>query len=249
MKLGWRKDPHDPRDHSASGLFGTGPVPASSSNGDLILSILSQTNQDCTANGVAQAIRANHVLQGVQNPPLLSRRMLYRLTRNADNLGDADEGAYIRSCFSVLNKIGFCPEEIWPYDKPVNANPNLRALRAAYDQKAPTSYKRIFETGSTRVDVVKRALAARHLVTFGTQIAKTFGTTPFGIPLDPPVGQPWAGGHCMTAVDHAGDAFRIVNSWGETWGNAGFILFSADYIKWSETNDLWIVEKAARYSA
>jgi C1A family cysteine protease len=53
-----------------------------------------------------------------------------------------------------------------------------------------------------------------------------------------------AGGHCMTVQDHEGDAFRIVNSWGEDWGAGGRCVFSADMLAWGASEDFWIVDRS-----
>lgn len=247
MKCGWQKDPPDARDHSASELFGaTGPVPPAADNSILIGDRLDQTNQDCVANGIAVAVRGSHILKGVVAPKLLSRRFLYRAARRMGGQGDDDAGTFIRVGFDVLNKLGFCPEDDWPYTQAVNANPNQLALRAAIDQRAPTSYRRIFETGSARIDMIKRALAAHHLVVFGQQIGAEMDNPAKGAILDIPTG-PILGGHCMVVYGYDGDVFNVVNSWSRGWGDDGCIRFTAARMAWPATDDLWSVDAAAPF--
>ncbi len=244
MRTGWQKDPEDKRDHSASELFGAAaPFPESANNALLIGDRLDQTNNDCVANGIAVAVRASHILKGISSPPLLSRRFLYRAARKMGDQGDADVGAFIRCGFDALNKLGFCPEDSFPYDLDVNSTPNQYALRAAFDQRAPTSYRRIFETGSARVDMIKRAIAAHHLVVFGTLIGEEMRNPAPGAVLGIPVG-PILGGHCMAVYGYDGDVFNVVNSWGMAWSEDGCVKMSADRLAWPETQDLWTVEAA-----
>lgn len=248
-KLGWVPEPDDIRDWSASERLGSaGPVPVRCDNSELVLSILDQGQySSCVANAAVQAIRASHVRQGAKNPPLASRLFTYFISRRMHGAELRDEGTYVRSCFGAVAKVGFCPEEAWPYSEDVNQMPSFGALRSAVDQRHPTEYRKIYEGGSARVDMVKRALAAGQLVVFGTDIASPFINATDEVVL-PPVGLPILGGHAMVAVSYDRDVFRVANSWSESWGDRGYFSMSADYMAWSQTRDLWIVTAAPVFS-
>jgi C1A family cysteine protease len=246
-KLGWVPEPPDARDLPASERLGSaGPVPQSSDNGNLILSILDQGHlSSCVANATVQALRASHVKQGAINPPLASRLFAYYIARRMHGAEKTDAGTYVRSCFAAISKVGFCPEYAWPYNEDVNQMPGIGALRLAMDQRQPTEYRRIFETGSQRVDAVKRALAAGHLVVFGTQIDAAFFAVKDEV-VSVPSGAV-VGGHAMTITQHEGDVFKVCNSWSSDWGDRGFWSMSADYVAWFGTSDLWICEASPRF--
>jgi len=256
-KLGYRRDPRkrpgETPDRDATVKLKAAPVPADSDNGRLIVDILDQGNLgSCVANGGFQAVRGSQVKQGVQNPVLGSRLFGYWFARAYDHETDEDSGTFIRNFFGAINKFGFPPETVWPYsddDHTFTIMPSMAAVDAAYDQRSPTEYLRIYSTGQARIDDIKRALGAGYLVVFGTSVSVDFTSVPPGdTPINPPVGLQIAGGHCMVIVDHKSDDFRICNSWSKDWNQGGFCHFSADYLAWDQTDDLWIVETAPLYS-
>lgn len=245
--LGWRPDPFDSRDHGAHDKLGSGPVPPAATCRPYIVSVLDQgAASSCVANAILQAVRADHVRQGVASPVLGSRLFGYYVSRAYHNETHVDGGTYLRTFFASLVKFGFCPETAWPYDLvDLNKMPPADAFRQAFDQKTPTSYSRIMSQGGERVLAIKRAIAAGHVVCFGTDIATDFFGDKGEVPIAPPTGKQIAGGHAMAVVGYDGDAFEIVNSWGTGWGDGGFCKFSAEYLAASCTRDLWIVESAA----
>ena len=260
--LGYLPDPPKAEDWSATEALGLGPVPASADNSDLVPSLLNQGGLgSCTANAAAYAIRASMLVLGVLNPEFISRLFLYYLARATHGMALVDSGSYLRAIFEVANKFGFCPESIWPYTdqtmpeadgrpaKPFRM-PSQKALRAAYDQHAPTEYRRIWETGYDRIDVIKRALAARQLVVFGTDVSSSFvnGASGGAGALPPPVSEPIAGGHAMCLARFKGDDFEGPNSWGTFGDLGGWFRFSADYLAWERTRDLWIVKYAPPFA-
>lgn len=253
LRTGWFPDAPDQRDRSAEEvLAAAGPLPDFASWRSLIVDVLDQgATSSCVANAIMQAIRASHRRQGVERPELGSRLFGYRLSRALHGNADDDGGTYLRTFFKALNQFGFPRESVWPFDLGlVNASPSWVAKRAALDQSRPPVYRRIYSSGAERVTDVKRALSLGHLVCFGTDVSVTFASSGFRQigPVDPPVGQAIAGGHAMCVVGYDGDTFDVVNSWGEGWNRGGYVALSADYLAWSQTRDLWIVESAPVFS-
>lgn len=258
--LGWLPDPlkrpGEKPDFDAEELLGLDPAPPSADNRNLIAGVLDQGNLgSCVANAGFQAIRANHIKQGValDQARLGSRLFGYYVSRAYHHDTGRDTGTHLRTFFQALNKFGWPPEEVWPYEdvfKNFKRMPPTKAFMAAFDQKSPTTYRRIYDTGSERVDAVKRALAKGLLVVFGTDVGVPFlNLKDDHQPLPPPIDDTIAGGHAMCIVGYDGDNFDVVNSWGTGWGSSGWCRFSADYLTWGSTRDIWIVEHAPRYSA
>jgi hypothetical protein len=216
-------------------------------NGSVLVS-----GNSCVANAVMQAVRASQVKHGAVNPPLGSRLWTYYLARAMSNEQNEDNGTFIRNAFSAIVKLGFPPEYEMPYSDQGDAfrtPPSPDVVRAAYDQRQPTEYHRILTTGRARVDDVKRALRQEYLVCFGTSVSDRFCSNDLGFgSVPPPIRESIAGGHAMTIVGHIGNAFDVVNSWGTGWGDRGFWTMSADYLAWSETDDLWVCQAAPNFS-
>lgn len=259
------KAPGEKPDFDSRLLLRAAPVPRVSRNRDLIVEILNQGRfGSCTANAIMQAVRASHVEQwrhaGIGGvPPLGSRLWTYYFARALSGDTDRDVGSYLRLAFQALNQHGFCPESAWPYVEAGDVwrtMPSKSAIRAAFDQRSAGStgfpYYRIFEEGDERIAMVKRALGARQLVVFGTDVSDEFVNGDFGTqPVDPSIGHR-AGGHAMVAVEHedgivsANDVVLCASSWGEEWGERGYYKATPDSI--SKWRDIWIVRVAPRYS-
>lgn len=255
-RLGWLPDPpkltgEKPDLLAAPILKAAPPPPPSASIRNLVTGVLDQKALgSCVSNAIMQAVRCSHVKQGIANPELGSRLFGYYLSRAYHHDTGNDSGTYLRLFFQSLLKFGFCRESIWPYsdlDGRWRKMPSGAAFRAAHDQKNPTVYRRINETGADRLDAIKRAIAGGYAVCFGTDVDNAFCSNLLKEPVRPPVGN-IAGGHAMMVGGYDGDVFEICNSWGKGWGDQGWVRFSGDYLAWDGTRDLWILEQAPRYS-
>lgn len=257
--LGYRPDqlkrPGEVQDTDAVELLRTLPAPpASASATALVGERLDQgILGSCVFNAIMLSIRANHVRQGIPDPKLGSRLFGYYLSRAYHHQTGEDSGTFLRMGYQALNKFGFCPEEDWSYDdgpEKFKRMPPQSAFRKAFDQKSPTIYRRIYSYGAERLADIKRAIAAGHLVSFGTDVTVDFTGQISGTePLAPPsAGQAIAGGHAMCFCAYDGDVFTVVNSWGHGWGDDGFCRFSKEYVTWDRTGDLWTVEHSPNFS-
>lgn len=256
-KLGYlpdpRKRPNETPDKDADEVLSAAPVPPSSDNVALTKVVDQGGLGSCVANAIGQAVYGSHRKQGVQSPKFLSRLFAYYVSRLYHHETNRDSGTFLRTCIAGLNKFGFCPEDVWPYDdgpSKFKRMPPTAVFHAAFDQRSPTVYHRIYSEGRDRLDDIKRALGKGYLVAFGTDVSNDFcsdvGTDK---PIDPPVGKTIAGGHAMCFVGHQGDTFKVINSWGTNWGLTGYCDFTGDYVAWGGTRDIWIIEHAPRYSS
>lgn len=262
--LGWRPDPPKDvaEDFSASQVLKASRIPKSASNRELV-DILDQGNLgSCTANAAMQAIRASQLVHGAPaDVEFGSRLFAYYFARALTHETGVDSGTYLRAIFEVTNKFGFCPESAWEYDDNPNPEtgrftrmPGMRAMRAAYDQRSPTEYRRIYETGDDRLTIIKRALANRQLVVFGTDVTEDFCENNFdpGATIKPPGDAArMAGGHAMAIAgyEEIGNTtvFEIPNSWGEGWGEQGWCRFDGSYLTHPMSRDFWIVKSAPNF--
>lgn len=255
-RLGYRRAPDGgPRHLDAARHLGAGPVPETS---DLthLTSIYDQGHlSSCTAHGIGGAVRGCQIAKGAPaSTPILSRLALYWLERAYTHETDQDAGAFIHLGFQALNTFGFGPEQFWPYsdsDGRWATMPPLAAMESAFDQRAPVDYQRILSTGGARVDDVKRALGAGHIVTFGTQVAESLTQGqlgPTGILQPPGPGDAIAGGHCMLWCGHTPASVRVANSWGTGVFDGGYFDMDWSYVEADITDDLWIVVNSPLYS-
>lgn len=218
----------------------------------------------CSACAVAQAVRLSHVLQHVEaglpldyarsSTRLMSVLWAYYFARAIDHLAHEDAGASLRSLFTGLNRLGFPPEEKWPYSDqtigttaPFRRMPAKAAFRAAYDQQDPTIYRRIWSVGDDRHADVRAAISNGFGVCAGWSVSWSFIDGAFD-PLTPvdPATTDIAGGHAMVIVGYAPGEYELVNSWGIGWGDNGFFRGNPAWV--DEARDLWVVESAPFFS-
>lgn len=260
FKTGYRPDVKDSRDISFNKLLAASPkkiTPLKASLEAYVVDVLDQGNLgSCVSQAGFQAVRISQVKQlkdsktFTKNPPIGSRLFGYYNSRSYHNETTVDSGTYIRYFFKALNKFGFCPEKVMPYDTSKFAKrPTFLAYKKAFDQKDPTDYYRIDETGDSRLEKIRLAVANGYPVVFGTSVSNDF-CSGIGIngTIAPPINKSIAGGHAMCVVGYESNYFVILNSWGDSFGNNGRILFSGDYMKWDQTSDLWVVKSAPEYS-
>lgn len=191
-----------------------------------------------------------------------SRLFLYKVTRNLLHW-TGDTGAFLRSTMQALTLFGTPPEEYYPYligdfDK----EPSAFCYSFAQNYQA-ISYYRLDPPGTTPAALltqVKTGLAAGLPSMFGftvynsiSQAGANAGKIPFPTP-----GERVAGGHAVNAVGYDDNlkikntnrgatettgALLIRNSWGSTWGSAGYGWLPYQYVLSGLATDWWSLLK------
>jgi len=190
-----------------------------------------------------------------------SRLFLYKATR--DLLGwHGDTGAFLRSTMGAMALFGLPPEKYWQYiiaNYDIEPSSFLYALAQNYQA---IQYYRLDPAGTpaaTVLSLVKTYLAAGLPSMFGFTVfssiyqANTTGKIPY-----PVTGEKILGGHAIDAVGYDDSikikntyqgsaettgALLIRNSWGTSWGMAGYGWLPYDYVLKALAVDWWSLLK------
>jgi hypothetical protein len=242
---GWRPDKPDDRDH----IWQTSILKLREKV-DLSIYCPPIWDQSGKNSCVAEAVVAAMMIASARNGypiTMPSRLFAYWNSRRAHRMHFVDKGTSIRVCAEKIRQVGICPEEAWPYTKPVNLKPNWLAYQFAVPYWNHRYYK-IKEEGEARFNAIKSALNDGCPVIFGTMAPRAWvnGGADHMDPT-PENYTKFLGGHAMLIVGYETTPmgytwFKVRNSWGERWADDGYIFLGEEWISWKLTRDLTVIE-------
>jgi C1A family cysteine protease len=196
----------------------------------------------CTGNGIAGVIEFDQRKQGTREfTP--SRLFIYYNERVMEGTVAQDSGAQIRDGIKSVATLGAPPETDWPYDIAKFADqPPANAYTDA-KQDLVSVYARVLQD----LTQMQGCLAEGYPFVFGFTVYTSFESDQVaatGIVPMPAPGEKVAGGHCVVAVgyDNGPRSFIVRNSWGTSWGKAGYCMMPYEYLLTPHlASDFWTV--------
>jgi len=173
-----------------------------------------------------------------------SRLQLYWLERSVEGTIDQDSGAQLRDCVKVLNSNGLILETEWPYIT-TKFKDTPPVLINEQNQNKLVTYSKLLNAAD-----MKSCLTAGFPFIFGLQLFESFESDEVaktGIVELPDMNQEqYLGGHAITCVGYdsnyqgKGLYYKVANSWGSDWGQAGYFYINAKYLENPEfCSDMW----------
>jgi C1A family cysteine protease len=193
----------------------------------------------CTANALAAAIEFDIRRQGLTDfTP--SRLFIYYNERVLERTQNEDAGAEIRDGAKTLHRVGACSEDTWPYDVSAFRTP---PPKAAYDEASKT---KTVSYGRVPRHVMTTLLASGTPFTIGFTVYSSFYNVGDDGVMPMPDGDV-LGGHAVLVCGYAtiGNQFyyRVRNSWGDSWGDAGYFWMPAAYLMNTRlSQDFWAID-------
>lgn len=197
----------------------------------------------CTANALCGVVQYDlPALQG-------SRLFVYYNERQLEGTINEDAGALLSDGVRTLQRYGVCQESVWPYDISKFAiKPAAKAYTHGAQHKALV-VKNILND----LSAMKNSLAAGHPFVVGIMIFESFETEEVAktgvVPMPEPEKEECLGGHAIVCVGYNDDKKQWImrNSWGSTWGDAGYFYLPYAYLVDSDlSSDLWNIKSVHR---
>lgn len=250
--MGYRPDSPDPRDYIFGVTYAPHKLPPALSLRQMMPQVYDQLPLGaCTGNAIAGAME--YAEQQAYDPSgTPSRLFIYYHERVLEGTVNEDAGAEIRDGLKVVANLGVPPEADWPYD--INRFTEAPPQQAETDAAAhkAISYARI---SPGRGAPFRAALASGHPIVFGFSVIERFEELSAGQPYLslPDSNDRFIGGHAVLAVGYdftltrfARPVVEVRNSWGDSWGEAGYFYMDAAYFTDPQlTSDFWAVKKAS----
>jgi hypothetical protein len=148
-------------------------------------------------------------------PEPFSPSFIYNQTKE----GSCDSGSSISSGLRLLETVGVVGFSEFPYDpKDCSRQPTPAQLTEAKNHRIK-SWARV-ETAE--IDALKAEIYQGNPIVVGLWVTSGFYQMKRGTYAD--VGDSSSGGHALVVVGYDDErrAFKVVNSWGENWGEGGF---------------------------
>ncbi len=246
-RYNWKKDKFDPRDkiYIPQSLTLMPALPAHVDLRSACPPVMDQGQMgSCTSQALAGAMDFLEISKD-SRAGMLSRLFIYFNEREIEGTVSQDSGAQLRDGVKSLNKLGVCHENLWPYKTDrIFEKPSAAAYTDGLGHKIE-SYERI-----TSLEGMKAALASGLPFVFGFQVYSGFESAAVaasGVVDLPLPGETVLGGHAVMAVgyDDTSKRFIVRNSWGSTWGQAGYFTLPYDYLisKNDLANDFWVLKR------
>lgn len=197
----------------------------------------------CTAHALTGALE---YLEFDQREPvdILSRLFIYYNERVIEGTVDQDAGATLRDGIKTLAQFGVCEESDWPYDPNAVTNQPPPPCYAAGLAHQVSSYEAL-----STVDDMRSCLASGFPFVAGISVYESFesdAVAASGIAPMPLATETLIGGHavCCVGYDDATQMFLCRNSWGYSWGQAGYFWIPYAYVGDADlASDFWVVRK------
>ena len=256
-RYGWTPDLPDARDHLFSApQIALAALPPSA---DLRAGCPPVYNQgqigSCTANAIGAAFEFDLIKQGLPDfTP--SRLFIYYNERAIEGHVAVDSGAQIRDGVKSVATLGVCAETEWPYDDTPAASDGGPFPPGARDGERPpdtcytdalnhrvTTYSRVVRD----LDQMRGCLAAGYPFVFGFTVYESFegsAVAKTGVVPRPAPDEQVLGGHAVLAVgyDDSTQTFMVRNSWGTSWGQAGYFTIPYAYLTTRGlSSDFWTI--------
>ena len=209
----------------------------------------------CTANAIAAALEFDMMKQGL-DAYTPSRLFIYYNERVIEHRVQQDSGAQIRDGIKSVAALGDCPESEWTYDDtPADPTTNIFPDGAKAAMK-PTKncYSDAFKhkalsysTVAQNLADMKGCLSEGYPFVFGFTVYESFesdAVAQTGNVPTPQASEKAIGGHAVMAVgfDDGDHLFICRNSWGDTWGDAGYFYMPYSYLLDDNlADDFWTI--------
>jgi C1A family cysteine protease len=225
--MGWRPKPPDIHDHVLSFKVQPGALPAKVDLRPYNPRIWDQGQLgSCTAFAIARACVTQAKRQSL---PVFDPSWLFIYYQERLDMGTvgSDSGASIAESARAVKKYGYPHGDTWPYDI---ARFRDRPLQAAYDSGLQNIVKQ-YLTVPQDLNQLKAALAAGYCWSFGFSVFSNFENIGSSGIVPWPTGS-FLGGHanCAVGYDDAAQVFICGNSWGEGFGDHGWLYFPYSFV-------------------
>jgi hypothetical protein len=247
--LGYIEDVEDNRDwffdthpviHSR-GLLGVGRSGeiASLDLSQHVDAIQRQKLNSCVGHSIANAAVITAGVEGVElaRPSAL---WAYSLARLAAGPPITDTGCMFRHALRSMRDFGLVAESRWPEtEAEANNVPPLDAFVAGDTARVGGFYR--IKRGADAPMAMRLALMKGLVPMFGMVVDDAYlNLRGSGIYER---GGKAVGGHAQVVVGYSKtrDAFRVLNSWGEDWGDGGFAWIASSFFETETFADMWVM--------
>ncbi len=189
------------------------------------------------------SLKKDGINDGTNDETKFSPQFIYYNQRLISGTTECDTGSSIRDGIKVLERIGVCIEEQYPYDLNFfKDRPTDESYEFAYKNKHPVQYRRV----RLLLEDIMKSISIKLPVLISFTVYESFqhpDVARTGIMPVPKPGEKIVGYHCVLIVgyDILKKYLLCRNSWGPNWGQGGYFWVPFSFVNSRNVSDLWII--------